>query len=283
MIGLPPRLIAAPRMKSICPPIPEWIAWPIESAHTCPVRSICSAELIAVVRSFLRMASVSLVRSQGWNSTSGLSLTNSNSRGEPATKLVTIRPGWIVLSRLVITPPSTSGTTLSENISVWMPRSCLFPSRLSTASGIAPIPSWRQAPSSTRFATCSPMAEVTADGGWAGRVGSGRSVVQKAVTLASGTAEWPWVRGIAALISASTIPAVSTAALAASIDVPSVQKPWRSGGESCTIAASSRTWPLVKRLGMSERKTGTKSASPSLTIERRLGPVKSETDRRCAA
>ena len=34
MIGLPPAERAAPRMKSICPPMPEKIVWPIESAQT---------------------------------------------------------------------------------------------------------------------------------------------------------------------------------------------------------------------------------------------------------
>jgi hypothetical protein len=70
MIGLPPRETAAPRRKSIWPPMPEKMRWPSESAHTWPVRSISSAELIAVTLSFLRMSAVSLVRSQPWNSTS---------------------------------------------------------------------------------------------------------------------------------------------------------------------------------------------------------------------
>lgn len=95
-----------------------------------------------------------------------------------------------------------------------------------------------------------------------------------------GTAVWPCVLGMRALISASTIPAVSTAARAVSTLVPSEQTLWRSGGESWTIAASSRTRPLVKRPGMSERKIGTKSARPSATGSRRPAPVKSEIDRK---
>ena len=45
----------------------------------------------------------------------------------PCTKLATILPGWSVLRALVMTPASTSGITPSENISVWMPRSCRSP------------------------------------------------------------------------------------------------------------------------------------------------------------
>src|ERR1017187_8263617 len=40
MMALPPCERAAPRTKSIWPPIPEYMRWPIESAQTCPVRSI---------------------------------------------------------------------------------------------------------------------------------------------------------------------------------------------------------------------------------------------------
>ena len=93
MIGLPPAESAAPRMKSICPPMPEKIRWPIESAQTWPVRSISSAELIATTRGLRRISAVSLVRSQGWNSTCGLSSTKSNSRLVPFTNDVTVRFG----------------------------------------------------------------------------------------------------------------------------------------------------------------------------------------------
>lgn len=47
IIGFPPSERDAPRMKSIWPPTPEYIFDPMESAHTCPVRSISSAQLIA--------------------------------------------------------------------------------------------------------------------------------------------------------------------------------------------------------------------------------------------
>lgn len=69
------------------------------------------------------------------------------------------------------------------------------------------------------------------------------------------------------------------AAIAASADVPTVQKPCLSGGESCRMAASSVTRPLVKRSGMSDRNTGVKSARPSSIAFRSPGPVKSEFDR----
>ena len=50
MIGRPSSARAAPRMKSIWPPTPLYIRWPIESAHTWPVRSTSMAELMAVMR-----------------------------------------------------------------------------------------------------------------------------------------------------------------------------------------------------------------------------------------
>ncbi len=53
--GFPPAENAAPRMKSICPPTPEMILLPTESAQTCPVRSSITAELTATTRGFLAM------------------------------------------------------------------------------------------------------------------------------------------------------------------------------------------------------------------------------------
>ena len=50
MIARPSAARLAPRMKSIWPPIPEYMRGPIESATTWPVRSISIAELIAVIR-----------------------------------------------------------------------------------------------------------------------------------------------------------------------------------------------------------------------------------------
>jgi len=65
IIGFPSLDRAAPRIKSICPPMPEYILCPNESAYTCPVRSTSRAELIATILSFMRIRAVSLVRSQG--------------------------------------------------------------------------------------------------------------------------------------------------------------------------------------------------------------------------
>jgi hypothetical protein len=89
----------------------------------------------------------------------------------------------------------------------------------------------------------------------------------------------PSVRGICALISAITTRALSTAARAASHDVPSEHRPWRSGGDSCTSATSSGTAPPVNSAGMSDRNTGTKSARPSATATRASGPTKNDTER----
>ena len=59
--GLPPRLRAAPRIKSSCPPNPLTNLPPTESDTACPVRSISIAELIATTLSFCAMMKGSLV------------------------------------------------------------------------------------------------------------------------------------------------------------------------------------------------------------------------------
>src|SRR5690606_16839122 len=61
-IGLPPSERDAPRIKSICPPTPEYCMLPMVSAQTCPVRSISMAEFMAVTLGFLRITAVSLVK-----------------------------------------------------------------------------------------------------------------------------------------------------------------------------------------------------------------------------
>lgn len=60
MIGfpLPSYPSAAPRMKSTCPPKPEYIRVPIESEQTCPVRSTSIAELMAVIFGFCAMTGI---------------------------------------------------------------------------------------------------------------------------------------------------------------------------------------------------------------------------------
>ena len=60
MIGTPPFERAAPRRKSTCPPMPLYGVLPIESEHTCPVRSTSIAELIATMRSFCAITNGSL-------------------------------------------------------------------------------------------------------------------------------------------------------------------------------------------------------------------------------
>ena len=61
MIARPSSASDAPRTKSIWPPMPEYMRGPMESAQTCPVRSISMAELMAVMRRRRRMTAVSLV------------------------------------------------------------------------------------------------------------------------------------------------------------------------------------------------------------------------------
>ena len=144
-------------MKSICPPTPEYIVWPIESATTWPVRSTSIAELIETIRLNERMTWVSLVKSTGRISTIGLSWTNAYSRGEPIRNDVTILPRLRSLADPLTTPASTRSTTASVNISVWIPRSCLSIRAIAVAAGMAPIPSWSVARSGTRAATCAPI------------------------------------------------------------------------------------------------------------------------------
>ena len=63
-----------------------------------------------------------------------------------------------------MTPFSTSGSTPSANISVWIPRFLWPPSWLSTAFGMAPIPICNVAPSSISAAQFRPMAVSTSFG-----------------------------------------------------------------------------------------------------------------------
>ena len=199
----------------------------------------------------------------------------------PITKL---RHGAVrvhLLVRLVIDAASTRSTRPSENISVWTPRSSLSPRRRSTASGM------RADAHLQRRAVLDQLGDELADGGLDLGLRRGRVLVQRAVGVRdsasirlNGTTTLPCVRGIWSLISAMiSVADVRRGAVAASTDVPSVQNPWRSGGDSCSNATSSWTCPERKSPGMSERKIGTKSARPSSIASRRGAPVKSETDR----
>ena len=76
------------------------------------------------------------------------------------------------------------------------------------------------------------------------------------------------------LTSARMRLAVSTAALTMSTETPRLQKPWRSGGLTWIIATSTFTRPFKISCGISERKTGMKSARPSCTAERTFFPMK---------
>src|SRR3972149_2493484 len=71
-----------------------------------------------------------------------------------------------------------------------------------------------------------------------------------------GTTVLPWVRGMRSLISAMMRRAASAAPFAASTEVPSVQWPCRSGGESCRMAASSGARRGANRAGGSGRAAG---------------------------
>jgi hypothetical protein len=68
--------------------------------------------------------------------------------------------------------------------------------------------------------------------------------------------------------------AESTAARTMSTETPSETIPYASGGLTCTSAASTGNRLDLRRWGISERKTGEKSARPSRTACRRFGPMK---------
>jgi hypothetical protein len=77
MMGFPPRLRPAPRMKSTWPPMPEKNRPSNVSAATCPVRSTPRAALMATMRSLRAMITGSLVNLLPRISTAGLSCTQS--------------------------------------------------------------------------------------------------------------------------------------------------------------------------------------------------------------
>ena len=183
----------------------------------------------------------------------------------------------------VTTPASTRSTTESVNISVWMPRSFLSVRSWAAAAGIAPIPSWSVAPSGMRSAMYAAirrsMSPITGRGdsygGWSHSIA--RSIWLTWMN------DSPSVRGMDGLNWTMTVLAASTAACMASTDVPSEQNPWRSGGVTLANTASSGSSPDRKTAGTSERKIGTKSARPSLTALRALGPMNSARCRKWGA
>jgi hypothetical protein len=174
---------------------------------------------------FLRMSAVSLVRSQGWNSTSGLSSTKSKPLGCPMTKLVTMRPGCTCLKRLVTAPVSTRSTSRSENISVWTPRSRLLLEAREHRVGD------RADAHLEAGAVLDELGDDLADArldlglraGGASKSGPSDVIVNAVTLVENGHDVLPCVRGMRSLISASSIGATSAAARAASTDVPSVQ------------------------------------------------------------
>jgi hypothetical protein len=92
-----------------------------------------------------------------------------------------------------------------------------------------------------------PICASTSLSGRCGCSCSGLSVAMYASNRRNGTTTLPRVLGICALISAISTRAVSAAALALSMEVPSVKSPWRSGGDTWISAASRRMRPDVKR------------------------------------
>ena len=149
--------------------------------------------------------------------------------------------------------------------------------------GIAPIPSWSVAPSTTRSAMYAPIRRSMSP-----MTGRSTSWTGSSTSIARSIWEtWmndsPSVRGIALLSWAMTVLADPMAACIASTDVPSEQNPCESGGVTLMNTASRGSAPVVNRAGTSDRNTGTKSARPSLTARRALGPMNSARWRKCGA
>ena len=171
------------------------------------------AELMATTRSFWPIRYGSLVMLTGNMLTAGLSSTKSYRRRVPMRKVAAILSRLIALLRLVITPSLYRSTTPSLNISLWMPRSFFSCRKSSTASGMPPMPSCRQEPSSTRPAMCLPMASST------GPIRGGCSSMMSCSlsTMRSISETWmnesPWVRGILGLTWATTVFATWAAGL----------------------------------------------------------------------
>ena len=73
------------------------------------------------------------------------------------------------------------------------------------------------------------------------------------------------------------------AARVQSMLVPSVQKPWLSGGLTMISATSRLKIFRRNRFGISLRKMGVKSARPAFTAARTLPPMNSEFERKIPA
>jgi hypothetical protein len=118
-----------------------------------------------------------------------------------------------------------------------------------------PDPRLHGSPIGTNSATCSPIRRSTSPIAVGSTDGSGRSASTIAANRLTWTAELPRVRGTRGLTRAMTVRSWSAAGRPQATEVPSRQKPCRSG-ETCSKAASSGSRPLAKSSGTSERKTG---------------------------
>ena len=128
-------------------------------------------------------------------------------------KLATILSGCRRLRALVMTPSSYEvDHALAEHLGVDA-EVVLFVRNSSTASGMPPMPSCRQEPSSTRLAMCLPMASSTGPilGGCSSTTGAVLSTtMSRSLTWMN---ESPWVRGMLGLTRATTVLATVQAGL----------------------------------------------------------------------
>ena len=282
MMGLPPLLRAAPRMKSTWPPMPEKKRPPSVSAATWPVRSTASAELIATIWS-LRAIMERVVR---------------EARGAHLDRRVVVHPvverarahderGDDLAGQERLAPagdrrrPSTSASTPSESISVWMPRSLRSLERASTASGMRPMPICSVAPSGIRLRDVA--ADLRGRRRRAARTrssGSGSSTGTRCAMRSTWRNESPSVRGICGLTSAMTsVGRVDGRADDVDGDAEA-HVAVRVGRAHLDERDVDATRPLRMSCGISDRKTGMKSARPSCTASRTFGPMKNAVCRK---
>ena len=235
MIARPSGARAAPRMKSICPPTPEYMRYPIESATTWPERSTSIAELIAVIDRNERITWVSLVKSTARISTIGLSSTKSYSLRVPimnaATSLPRLRAFWLAGDDAGLDEVDDGVREhLGVDAEVVLAVEELGRRGRDRADAQLERRAVRHEVGDERADP--PLDVADARGGRARTIGSSTSIA-RSIWL-TWMNDSPSVRGIAALNWTMTVFAAPIAACMASTDVPSEQNPWASGGVALT-------------------------------------------------
>ncbi len=119
-----------------------------------------------------------------------------------------------------------------------------------------PIPISRVEPSSTRLARFSPIRRVTSVTSGGGTSTSGMSTGTSTSMSYTCRLESPCTRGICGFTCAMTRLAFSAAAFTTSTEMPRLQRPRSSGGDTWINATSIGNRPDLNSRGMSDRKMG---------------------------